>query len=69
LTKGTFDRWLNAVNLLESAREEAWTRCSRTREPICKDEHNNALQAVHVEALNCSGLSAKASVEAQHISV
>jgi len=59
-------------DLLESAREEAWTRRKRTREPTSKSEHNkavHALQAVHVEAPDRSGLNAKSFVEAHHISV
>jgi transposase-like protein len=72
LTKGTFDRWLNALNLLESAREEARKRRKRTREPLSTDKRNRAVQAfwaMHVEALNWSGVSAKDYAAAHHISV
>jgi transposase-like protein len=72
LTKSTFDRWLNALNLLESAREEARKRRKRTREPLSTDKRNKAVQAfwaMHVEALNWSGVSAKDYAAAHHISV
>jgi transposase-like protein len=72
LTKGTFDRWLNALNLLESAREEARKLRKRTREPLSTDKRNRAVQAfwaMHVEALNWSGVSAKDYAAAHHISV
>jgi transposase-like protein len=72
LTKSTFDRWLNALNSLESAREEARKRRKRTREPVSGDKRNNAVQAfwaMHVEALNWSGVSAKDYAAAHHISV
>jgi hypothetical protein len=68
LNKSTFDRWLAALNLLESAREEARKRRKRTREPVSMDKCNKAVQAfwaMHVEALNWSGVSAKDY--AQHI--
>jgi len=72
LTKSTFDRWLNALNLLESAREEARKRRKRTREPASGNKRNKAVQAfwaMHVEALNWSGVSAKDYAAAHHISV
>jgi transposase-like protein len=72
LTKGTFDRWLNALNLLEPAREEARKLRKRTREPLSTDKRNRAVQAfwaMHVEALNWSGVSAKDYAAAHHISV
>jgi transposase-like protein len=72
LTKSTFDRWLNALNLLVSAREEARKRRKRTREPLSTDKRNKAVQAfwaMHVEALNWSGVSAKDYAAAHHISV
>jgi transposase-like protein len=72
LTKGTFDRWLNALKLLESAREEARKLRKRTREPLSTDKRNRAVQAfwaMHVEALNWSGVSAKDYAAAHHISV
>jgi hypothetical protein len=59
LTKSTFDRWLGALNSLESAREEARKRRKRTREPLSTDKRNKAVQAfwaMHVEALNWSGV-------------
>jgi transposase-like protein len=72
LTKSTFDRWLGALNSLESAREDARKRRRRTREPLSTDKRNKAVQAfwaMHVEALNWSGVSAKDYAAAHHISV
>jgi transposase-like protein len=72
LTKSTFDRWLGALNSLEPAREEARKRRKRTREPVSGDKRNKAVQAfwaMHVEALNWSGVSAKDYAGAHHISV
>ena len=72
LNKSRFDRWLNALNLLESAREEARQRRKRTREPVSGNKRNKAIQAfwaMHVEALNWSGVSAKDYAAAHHISV
>ncbi len=72
LTKSTFDRWLSALNSLESAREEARKRRKRTREPVSGDKRNKAVQAfwaMHVEALSWSGVSAKDYAAAHHISV
>jgi len=72
LTKSTFDRWLGALNSLESAREEARKRRKRTREPVSTDKRNKAVQAfwaMHVEALNWNGVSAKDYAAAHHISV
>jgi transposase-like protein len=72
LTKSTFDRWLSALNSLEPAREEARKRRKRTREPVSGDKRNKAVQAfwaMHVEALNWSGVSAKDYAAAHHISV
>src|SRR5262252_9974235 len=72
LNKSTFDRWLNALNLLESAREVARQRRKRTREPVSGSKRNKAVQAfwaMHVEALNWSGVSAKDYAAAHHISV
>jgi transposase-like protein len=72
LNKSTFDRWLAALNLLESAREEARKRRKQTREPVSTDKRNKAVQAfwaMHVEGLNWSGVSAKDYAAAHHISV
>jgi transposase-like protein len=72
LNKSTFDRWLDALNLLESAREVARQRRKRTREPVSGSKRNKAVQAfwaMHVEALNWSGVSAKDYAAAHHISV
>jgi transposase-like protein len=72
LTKSTFDRWLSTLNSLESAREEARKRRKRTREPVSGDKRNKTVQAfwaMHVEALNWSGVSAKDYAAAHHISV
>jgi len=72
LNKSTFDRWLNALNLLESAREEARQRRKRTHEPVSGNRRNKAVQAfwaMHVEALNWSGATAKDYAAAHHISV
>jgi len=71
-TKSTYDRWLGALNSLESAREEARKRRKRTREPLSTDKRNKAVQAfwaMHVEALNWSGVSAKDYAAVHHISV
>jgi hypothetical protein len=72
LNKSTFDRWLNALNLLESAREEARQRRKRTHEPVSGKRRNKAVHAfwaMHVEALNWSGVSAKEYAAPHHISV
>jgi hypothetical protein len=72
LNKSTFDRWLAALNLLESAREQARKRRKRSCEPVSMDKRNKAAQAfwaMHVEALNWSGVSAKDYAAAHHISV
>jgi len=72
LNKSTFDRWLAALNLLESAREQARKRRKRSCEPVSMDTRNKAVQAfwaMHVEALNWSGVSAKDYAAAHHISV
>jgi transposase-like protein len=72
LNKSTFDRWLRVLNSLESVREEARKRRKRTREPVCGDKRNKAVQAfwaMHVEALNWSGLTAREYAAAHHISV
>jgi hypothetical protein len=72
LHKSTFDRWLRALKALESVRNSARERRKRTREPISRDKHNKAVQAfwaLHVEALNWSGLSAKDYAGAHHIPV
>jgi len=53
-------------------REEARKRRKRTREPVSGDKRNKAVQAfwaMHVEALNWSGVSAKDYAAAHHISV
>jgi transposase-like protein len=72
LNKGTFDRWLKVLETVESARENARKRHKRTREPVRSDRHNKAVQAfwaMHVEALNWSGSTAKDYANAHHISV
>jgi transposase-like protein len=72
LNSGTFGRWLRALEVLELARIRARELRKRTREPISKDRHNKAVQAfwaMHVEALNWSGLTAKAYAEAHRISI
>ena len=72
LNKSTFDRWLKVLNAVESAREDARKRRKRTREPVSGDKHNKAVQAfwaMHVEALNWSGLTAKDYANAHHISI
>ena len=72
LTKSTFDRWLSALNSMEPAREEARKRRKRTREPLSTDKRNRGVQAfwaMHVEALNWSGVSSKDYAAAHHISV
>jgi hypothetical protein len=72
LNKSTLGRWLNALNLLESAREEARQRRKRTREPVSGNKRNKAIQAfwaMHVEVLNWSGVNAKDYAAAHHISV
>jgi hypothetical protein len=72
LNKSTFDRWLKVLNAAESAREDARKRRKRTREPVYGDKRNKAVQAfwaMHVEALNWSGSTAKDYANAHHISV
>jgi transposase-like protein len=72
LQKSTFDRWLAALNLQESVREAARKRRKRTREPVSGNKRNKAVQAfwaMHVEALNWSGVTAKDYAAARHISV
>ena len=72
LNKSTFDRWLKVLNAAESARERARQRSKRSREPVRGDKHNKAVQAfwaMHVEALNWSGSTAKDYANAHHISV
>jgi transposase-like protein len=72
LSLGTFGRWLKALDALELARIRARELRKRTHEPISKDRHNKAVQAfwaMHVEALNWSGLTAKAYAEAHRISI
>ena len=62
LNKSTFDRWLRVLNSLESVREEARRRRKRTREPVSGDRRNKVVQAfwaMHVEALNWSGLTSQ----------
>jgi hypothetical protein len=57
--------------VLELARIRARELRKRTHEPISKDRHNKAVQAfwaMHVEALNWSGLTAKAYAEAHRCS-
>lgn len=72
LHKSTFDRWLKVLNALESVREAARNRRKRTREPVSGNKHSKAVQAfwaMHVEALNWSGATAKDYASAHHISV
>src|SRR5262249_8264975 len=72
LNNSAFDRWLAALNLLESAREEARKRRKRTREPLPTDKRNKAgraFWAMNIEALNWSGVSTKDYAAAHHISV
>jgi transposase-like protein len=72
LNKSTFDRWLKVLDAVESAREDARRRRKRTREPVSGDKRNKAVQAfwaMHVEALNWSGLTAKDYANAHHISI
>jgi transposase-like protein len=72
LHKSTLDRWLRVLNSLESVREQARKRRKRTREPVSGDKRNKAVQAfwaMHVEALNWSGLTASEYAAAHHISV
>jgi transposase-like protein len=72
LHKSTFDRWLKALNVLESLREDVRKRRKRTHEPVSGKGHNKAVQAfwaMHVEALNWSGATAKDYAAAHHISM
>ena len=72
LNKSTFDRWLRVLNSLEFVREEARKRRKRTREPVSGDKRNKAVQAfwaMHVEALNWSGVTARDYAAAHHMSV
>ena len=60
------------MDKLEMARMRARELRKPTREPISKNEHNKAVQALwatHVEALIWSGLAARDHAAAQHISV
>ena len=71
LTKSTFDRWLSALNSMESAREEARKRRKRTREPLSTDKRNRGVQAfwaMHVEAMNWSGMGVREYAAALHLS-
>ena len=70
LNKSTFDRWLKALNALESLRENVRKRRKRTHEPVSGNRHNKAVQAfwaMHVEALNWSGATAKDYARAPHL--
>jgi transposase-like protein len=72
LNPDTFKRWLMVLDKQETARIRARELRKRTREPISRDRHNKAVQAfwaMHVEALNWSGLTAKDYAAAHHISV
>ena len=72
LNKTTFDRWLKVLNAAESVRERARQRRKRSREPVYGDKRSKAVQAfwaMHVEALNWSGSTAKDYANAHHISV
>jgi hypothetical protein len=72
LSPGTFGSWLKALDALELARIRARELRKRTHDPISNDRHNKAVPAfwaMHVEALNWSGLIAKAYAEAHRISI
>jgi hypothetical protein len=72
LNKSTFDRWLTALNALESQKikQRAWRK--RTRRPIgAKDKHNKAVQAfwaMHVEAMDWCGLTTREYAAAHRLS-
>jgi hypothetical protein len=60
------------LDALESARNEARERRKRTYKPVSRNNQNKAVRAfwaMHVEALNWSGATAKDYAAAHHISV
>jgi hypothetical protein len=72
LTKSTFDRWLKALDAWDSLRIEERARRRRAKHPVSTDKRNKAVQAfwaMHVEALNWSGTTAKDYAAAHHLSV
>lgn len=78
LTKATFDRWLQYLEGEEAARkatellqEQRRQRRRRGASPLCTSKRSIAVQAfwaMHVEALNWSGLAAAHYAAAHHIS-
>jgi hypothetical protein len=71
LTKSTFDRWLKALDVWESLRIKERERRRRAKHPLSA-KRNKAVQAfwaMHVEALNWSGTTAKDYAAAHHLSV
>jgi transposase-like protein len=72
LSKGAFDRWRKALCEMEEERQRARERRKRTREPLSRNNRTKAAQAfwaMHVEALNWSGLTAKEYASAHRISL
>jgi transposase-like protein len=72
LTKGTFDRWLKALDAWDSLRIEERERRRRAKHPVSSNKRNKAVQAfwaIHVEALNWSRTTAKDYAAAHHLSV
>ncbi|WGJ13320.1 transposase [Methylocapsa sp. D3K7] len=60
------------LDTLESLRNKARERRKRTCEPVSRNKQNKAVEAfwaMHVEAMNWSGVSAKDYAAAHHISV
>jgi hypothetical protein len=74
LTKATFNRWLMQLEGTETTRKAADFLRERRRRgpsPVCKSKHSIAVQAfwaMHVEALNLSGLTATHYAFAHHLS-
>jgi hypothetical protein len=72
LSKGTFDRWLKALDAWQSLRIEERERRRQAKHPLSSNKHNKAVQAfwaMHVEALNWSGTTTKDYAAAHHLSV
>jgi len=72
LTKSTFDRWLKALDAWESLIIKERERRRRAKHPLSANKRNKAVQAfwaMHVEALNWSGTTAKDYAVAHHLSV
>ncbi|MGH6836552.1 MAG: IS66 family insertion sequence element accessory protein TnpA [Methylocella sp.] len=72
LNECTFVRWLKVLDTLESVRNKAREWRKWTHEPVSRNKQNKAVQAfwaMHVEAMNWSGVNAKDYAAAHHISI